>query len=106
MIHKEAILALVDRVEIDRHYVHCHFKCSIKQKTVVSTVPLEPFNGKVVLTYKEILLHPIQSYNRYFHTPIFIYGNDCDQTLVLKAFKSVANSFVWNQQEQKYIYNW
>jgi hypothetical protein len=105
MVHKKAILALVDFVEVDKHYVHCHFKCKVKDKTVIATVTLEPFN-KVVLTWKEILFHPIDSYKKYYHTPIFIYGNNCNETMVLKAFQSVSSQFVWNQEQKRYIYNW
>jgi hypothetical protein len=99
------ILSLIDFVKIDRFYVSCHFKCRVKGKTVVSTVPFEPYDGKIEIRWQDIILHPIKSYNRYYHTPITIYGNDCHETIVLKAFKKVSNYFVWNQQEHRYIYN-
>ena len=104
-VHKEGIISLVDFVKIDRFYVSCHFKCGVKDKTVISTVAFEPYDGKIEFTWQEILLHPIKSYNKYYHTPITIYGNGCHETIVLKAFKNVSNYFVWNQKQAKYIYN-
>ncbi|QOY51019.1 hypothetical protein [Candidatus Sulfurimonas baltica] len=103
--NSEKIVPLLDYVKIDRFYVVCHFKCKIKDKTIVSTVPFEPYDGKIEITWQDILLHPIESYNRYYHTPITIYGNDCHETIVLKAFEKVSNYFDWNQEEQKYIYH-
>lgn len=95
---------LVDFVTVDASHVICYFKCNIKNKTVVSTVPFEPFKGKITFTIKDILLHPIKSYNRYYHTPITIFGEQCQETIVLKAFKNVSNYFTWNQQQDRYIY--
>jgi len=51
-----------------------------------------------------MLLHPIKSYNRYYHTPIKIYGDDCQETIVLKAFEKVSKYFEWNAKEQKNTY--
>ena len=99
------IVSLVEFVKIDKFYVSCHFKCKVKDKTVVSTVPFEPYDGKIEFEWKDILFHPIKSYNRYYHTPITIYGRDNHETIVLKAFKKVSNYFIWNHQENKYIYN-
>ncbi|MDA7817487.1 hypothetical protein N9A28_04805 [Sulfurimonas sp.] len=99
------VLDLIDFVRMDKFYVVCHFKCKIKDKVVVSTVPFEPYEGKIELTWDEILFSPIESYKRYYHTPITIYSKDCSDTIVLKAFEKVANYFVWNHKEQKYIYN-
>lgn len=99
------ILDLVDFVKIDKMYISCHFKCKVKDKTVVSTVSFEPFEGKIEITTLDMILHPIKSYNKYYHTPITIFGDECQKTIVLKAFKKVSNYFVWNQQEKKYIYN-
>ncbi|OIP55312.1 MAG: hypothetical protein AUK54_04040 [Helicobacteraceae bacterium CG2_30_36_10] len=101
----ENVVSLLDYVKIDRFYVSCHFKCKVKNKTIVSIVPFEPYDGKIVITFKQMLRNPIKSYNRYYHTPITIYGNDCHETIVLKAFKKVSNKFTWNQEEEKYIYN-
>lgn len=103
-VQKKAIISLVDFVKIDRFYVSCHFKCHERDKTVVSTVPFEPYDGKIELTWKDMLLHPIKSYNIYYHTPITIYGNKCHETIVLKAFKNVENNFIWNQEKEKYIH--
>jgi len=98
--------SLLDFVRIDRHYVICHFKCKVKNKTVVSTVPFEPYDGKIEITFKEILLHPIKTYNRYYHTPITIYGENTHETIILKAFEKVSKYFIWNDQKQQYIYNY
>ena len=104
-INEKKIVSLLDFVKIDRFYVVCHFKCKIKNKTVVSTVPFEPYDGKIEISWQDMLLHPIESYNRYFHTPITIYSNDCHETIVLKAFEKVSQYFDWNAKEQKYIYH-
>ena len=101
----EEVNALIDYVEIDKFYVSCHFKCKVKGKSVVSTVPFEPYEGKMEFTWQDILLHPIESYNRYYHTPITIYGNDTHHTIVIKAFKKVSNYFIWSQKYNSYIYN-
>lgn len=97
--------ALIDFVKIDRFHVSCHFKCKVKGKTVISTVPFEPYEGKIEFTWTDILFHPIRSYNRYYHTPITIYGTDSHHTIVLKAFKKVSRYFIWSQKDNKYIYN-
>ncbi len=99
------IVSLLDHVRVDRFYVVCHFKCEVTKKVVVSTVPFEPYHGKIEITWQDILLHPIKSYHRYYHTPIVIYGNNCKDTVVLKAFEKVSEYFRWNNEEQKYIYN-
>ena len=104
MTHENAV-SLLDFVKIDRFYVSCHFKCSVTNKTIVSIVPFEPYEGKIEITLKQMLRNPIDSYNRYYHTPITIYSNDCHETLVLKAFKKVSNQFQWSPEEEKYIYN-
>ena len=101
----ENIVTLLDHVHIDDSTVVCHFKCQETNKSIVSAVPFEPYDGKIVLTWKDILFHPIRSYNRYYHTPIVIYGDECKETIVLKAFKQVSKHFTWNQAKQKYIYN-
>ena len=77
----------------------------VKNKTIVSTVPFEPYNGKVCLTWKDVVFHPIASYNLYFHTPVTIFNAECHETIVLKAFQEVSNYFTWNQKENRYIYN-
>lgn len=104
--HKKAIRSMVESVTVDGNWVICHFKCSVKDKIVSSKVPFEPYSGKIELTWKDKLFHPIRSYNRYYHTPIMIYGKNCDETIVLKAFENVSKYFVWNQKEEKYIYNY
>jgi hypothetical protein len=100
---QKSILSLLEFVKIDRFYVVCHFRCKVTKKSVISSVPFEPFEGKIELSWQEIMLHPIRSYNRYFHTPITIYGEDCDKTIVLKAFQKVADRFSWNKERGGYV---
>lgn len=104
--NEKKIIELVDFITVDKSQVICYFKCPTKNKTVVSTVPFEPFDGEIKFKWSEILFHPIKSYNRYYHTPIMIYGNECHETIVLKAFKKVSHNFIWNEEENKYIYNY
>lgn len=99
----DKVLQLLDYVKIDSYTIECHFKCKESQREVVSHVPFEPFAGKREFTWKEILLHPIKSYNKYYHTPIIIYGGETHETIVLKAFKKVSHRFVWNGEKKQYI---
>ncbi len=103
--HDKKIIELLDFITVDEFYVICYFRCSVKNKTVVSTVPLEPYAGKSRLKWSDIIFHPIKSYNIYFHPPVMIYGNECHETMVLKAFKKVSNYFRWSKRENKYLYN-
>jgi len=103
MTKKRDILSLLDHVKIDSNTVTCYFKCSQTNKSVVSVVPFEPYEGKIELTYKDILLHPLKSYNTYYHTPIMIYGDNNENTIVYKAFQKVSNKFQWNSENNKYI---
>jgi len=100
------ILALLDSVKIDRFSVVCHFKCEEGKAKIISKVPFEPYSGKIVISWKDMLLHPFESYNKYYHTPITIYGDDTHETIVLKAFEKVSNHFRWNSQEKKYEYSY
>jgi len=90
-VSRENIMNLLEYVQIDSFSVECHFKCHTTNKSIVSTVPFEPYEGKIELSWKEILLSPIKSYNRYYHTPITIYGGDSYETIVIKAYNRVAN---------------
>ncbi len=101
----ENVVSLLEYVHVDRFYISCYFRCQVKNKTILSVLPFEPYDGKIVISLKQKLLHPIQSYNRYHHTPITIYANDCHETIVLKAFKKISNNFTWNQEHNKYICN-
>ena len=103
IIH-ENILHLLEYVKIDRFSVVCYFRCKLTDKSIVSSVPFEPYEGSIEFTWKELLLHPVKSYNKYYHTPITIYGNDCHETIVLKAFEKVSGHFKWNDEKQMYIY--
>lgn len=98
-----SVLPLLESVKVDKFYVVCYFKCDNHQKRIVSTVPFEPYAGKIEFTWIDILFHPIKSYNRYYHTPITIYGNDCQETIVLKAFEKVAENFRWDYKLNRYI---
>ena len=103
IIHN-SVISLLEFVKMDSFYVVCHFKCKVTNKSVVSAVAFEPFEGKIEISWQDILLHPIESYQRYHHTPITIYGSDSHETIVLKAFNKVANSFTWNVEKQTYIH--
>lgn len=103
MIKERDILNLLEYVKMDGQTVTCSFKCSQTNKSVISVVPFEPYDGKIELSYKDILLHPLKSYNRYYHTPIVIYGSKHENTIVYKAFKKVSNRFTWSAQNNTYI---
>jgi len=98
----EKIMSLLEYVKVDRFSVVCHFKCKQTNRTVVSAVPFEPYEGKIEFTWQEILFHPIRSYNRYYHTPIAIYANEIENTIVLKAFQKVSNHFRYNSETESY----
>lgn len=104
-ITHDKVVPLLEYISVDTQSVICYFRCTVTNKTVASVVPFEPFEGKIVITFKDMLLHPVKSYNRYYHTPITIYGNNTHDTLVVKAFKKVSRHFVWNTQKQIYIHN-
>ncbi|WP_226962183.1 hypothetical protein [Sulfurimonas marina] len=104
IIH-DKILLLLDYVKIDSASIVCHFKCKESNKEVISELAFEPYDGKIEITWKEMLLHPIESYNRYYHTPIVIYSHDTHETIVLKAFQKVANRFKWNSEKKQYVCN-
>jgi len=103
VIMHDKVLKLIKYVKIDRFSVECHFRCQESGQEVVSHVAFEPYDGKIELSWRDIVLHPIESYNRYYHTPITIYGNDTDETIVAKAFEKVAQHFVWNNEKQEYV---
>ena len=103
IVHKN-VVKLLEYVKMDNFNVVCHFKCKESNKSIVSSVPFEPYDGKIELTWQEICLHPIRSYNKYYHTPITIYGNDTHETIVLKAFLKVSNHFTWSDKKNEYIY--
>jgi hypothetical protein len=103
MIEENSIIhTLLEYVEVDGERVVCHFKCPQSDKRIVSAVAFEPYSGKIVITWKDILFHPIKSYKRYYHTPIVIFGNDTQHTIVMKAFKQVSTQFLWDEKEKTY----
>ncbi len=103
--HDKKVIELIDFITVDEFYVICYFRCNVKNKTVVSTVPLEPYLSKSRLKWSDIIFHPIKSYYKYYHAPVMIYGNECHETMVLKAFKKVSSYFRWSKRENKYLYN-
>ena len=105
MMSYNDVNTLLEYVKIDRFTVVCHFRCRETHKRVVSAVAFEPFDGKIEITWLDILLHPFKSYDRYYHTPITIYGSDSHDTIVLKAFKKVSNHFKWSSQKKMYIHS-
>jgi len=100
----EDVIPLLESIKMDRFYVVCYFRCDITKKTIASTVPFEPYEGKIEISWREKLLHPIKSYNRYYHTPITIYNDNCNNTIVFKAFEKVSKQFTYNIQKKRYIY--
>ena len=103
LMKHENIMPLLDFVRIDKYYIVCHFKCRVKNKTIISSVAFEPYEGKIELSWLDIIFHPIRSYNRYYHTPITIYGDNTQETIVLKAFMNISKKFRWDSKEQQYI---
>ena len=104
-MQKHSLKHIIEYVKVDRFYVVCYFKCKVKNKTVISRIPFEPYEGKIEFKWQDILFHPINSYNRYYHTPIKIFDmNIEDDTLVKKAFDKVSRYFKWDAKLQNYIY--
>lgn len=99
----ENILHLLEYVKIDRFSIVCYFRCKLTDKSIASSVPFEPYEGSIVISFKDMILHPIKSYNRYYHTPITIYGNHCHNTIVLKAFNKISDHFRWNDEKNMYV---
>ena len=97
------VTSLLEYVKIDRFYIICHFRCKVTNKTVTSTVPFEPYDGKIEISFADIILHPIKSYNRYYHTPITIYNSETHDTIVVKAFNKVKKYFKWNSSYNSYV---
>jgi hypothetical protein len=104
LITDVGVLRLLECVKIDSYSVVCHFKCQETKKIVISSVPFEPYEGSIVISWQDVLFHPVRSYNRYYHTPITIYGCETHETIVLKAFNKVATHFKWNDEKQTYTY--
>ena len=103
-INNTNIAPLLEHIKINEFYVICHFKCRVTSKTVISTVAFEPYDGKIEISWKDLLFHPINSYNRYYHTPITIYNQDFNNTIVLKAFEKVSYCFEWSNSYNTYVY--
>jgi len=103
-ITHDKVMPLLDSLKMDRFYVVCYFRCDVTKKTIVSTVPFEPYDGKIELTWQDKIFHPIKSYNRYHHTPITIYNSNCHESIVLKAFEKISNHFTYNRQKKRYVY--
>ncbi|MDQ7043039.1 MAG: hypothetical protein Q9M34_05845 [Sulfurimonas sp.] len=102
-ITNKNVISLLEYIKIDSFNIVCHFKCKETNKRVISTLAFEPYDGKIEFTWRDLLLHPFMSYNRYYHTPITIYSDETTETIVLKAFKKVSNNFKWNENTNSYI---
>ena len=102
MFH-DKVLSLVEYIKIDSFSVECHFRCKESNKEVVSAVAFEPYEGRIELSWKDVVFHPIRSYQRYYHTPIVIYGSDNHKTIVIKAFQKVAQHFHYNIEKKQYV---
>ena len=100
----KCIISLLEYVKIDKNYVSCHFRCNVTNKAVVSIVPFEPYEGKIEFSWKDIIFHPIKSWNKYHHTPITIFDSSCESTIVIKAFQKVSKYFRWDDKTKNYIY--
>ena len=99
---EKKILELLESVKIDKKNIICHFQCPKSKKIITAILPFEPYEGKIVLSWKDILFHPLKSYNRYYHTPIIIYGSGYQKTIVIKAFKEVQDVFEWDETNKEY----
>ena len=98
----DEILNHVERVHVDRYNVYCYFTCkddNERVRHILSTLPFEPYEGKIELTYKDILLHPKRSWDRYYHTPITIFSHENQETIVRKAFSLIENKFDYKNGE-------
>lgn len=103
-VNTAGVLELLDSVKIDKFYIICHFKCSITEKAIISTLAFEPYHGKIEISVKDMILHPFRSYHKYYHTPIIIYDNKSQETIVLKAFERIQQYFRWDHNIQKYVF--
>ena len=104
LAHQKEVISLLELVKVDEFYVTCYFRCKITKRLIISSVPFEPYDGKIEITWQEMLMHPFQSYDRYYHTPITIYDNNCNDTIVLKAFEKVSSAFEWSYKKNCYIF--
>lgn len=102
IVHQN-IISLLEYVKIDSFSIVCYFRCQKTNKSIVSTVAFEPYEGKIEFTWKDLLFHPVKSYQRYYHTPIVIYGSQMNETIVLKAFQKVSKHFKWNKETNSYV---
>ena len=91
--HEVDALKLLEYVRIDKYTVTCSFRCPKTNKSIISVVPFEPYEGKITFSWKDLVFHPIASYKRYYHTPITIYSSQNKHTIVNKAFQQVSKRF-------------
>lgn len=92
----EQILSHLERVHVDKFNVYCYFTCkddSNKERHILSTLPFEPYEGKIEFKYIDLLLHPLESWDRYYHTPITIYSQENQHSIVQKAFSRIEDKF-------------
>lgn len=98
-----ALKRLVENIKIDKEHIVFYFRCPKTHRVIKSELPFEPYSGKIEFTWQELLLHPIDSYNRYYHTPIIIYDQKNEETILKKAFERVADQFLWDEPHGRYI---
>jgi hypothetical protein len=102
-ISKEVLAEFLESVHVDQSHIHCHFLYDDgngRLKQVVSTVPFEPYEGPIVFTLKDILLHPLSSLHRYYHTPITVYSDSIDESIVKKAFEKISDRFYFDAEKR------
>jgi hypothetical protein len=89
-------------MEVDAKSVTCHFRCPKSQKVLVVSVDFGPFEIAEI-SVKDWILSPITSYKKRYATPITLYAQECQQSLLFKAFKKVAFEFKWSDEYNSYI---
>ena len=99
----DKIVSLLEVVRVNGFYISYYFYCPVTQKRVIATLPFEPYSGKITFTYKEILLHPIKSYQKYYHTPVVVYDPNNEESILLKAFMQVQNKFQWHDEHGRFV---
>lgn len=99
----EMILPLVSHIDVTDTSISCHFICPKKNKEIISTVPIEPILVQHKISMLNFFLHPIQSWKLKHHKRTTIYGEDSENSLVLKSFYKISNKFTWNTKYNSFI---
>ncbi len=98
----EEILNHLERVHVDKHNVYCYFTCIDEKERVrhiISTLPFEPYEGKIIFSYADVILHPLRSWEKYYHTPITIYSKENHKSIVQKAFSFIEDKFYFKDDK-------